>query len=65
MISKRSKNPANIDLQGFCFSARCQKTPKFSKSWCVIRAGKTFAKYSRSIFSETLVQQEIDVMTFI
>jgi hypothetical protein len=59
MISNRSKNPASIDLQGFCFLQHCQKTPKFSKSWCVIRAGKAAFKSARSNFYETLSQQGI------
>jgi hypothetical protein len=48
LISNRSKNPANTDLQGFLFFAHCQKTSKRSKSWCVIRAGKTISKTARS-----------------
>jgi hypothetical protein len=56
MISLRSKNPANIDLQGFLFLAHRQKTPKFFKPQCVIRAGKTISKAARSNFPETLSQ---------
>lgn len=58
-VSNRSKNPANKAFAGFFVLEDCQKTSKFSKSRCVIRAGKIVFMHARSNFAETVVQQGV------